>query len=137
MSQNLGLQRHIVIVFEVFRLSITEVDSAGRREGKKGGKPSKPSKFAPGNIKHSGLISDDLGHIPPMWFNEMDPNARDPNTMAYQHLRFENQFRMIKSLFRSQTEKKNMFLIIFYTTFFFILLKTYSLNHNDYKTKLH
>ena len=67
---------------------MTDVDSAGRREGKKGGKPSKPSKFVPGKINHTGLISDDLGLILPMWFNEMDPNAKDPNMMAYQPLRF-------------------------------------------------
>jgi hypothetical protein len=36
-----------------------DVDGTGKREGKKGGKPSKPSKFVPGTIRHSGFVSDD------------------------------------------------------------------------------
>ena len=62
-------------------------DGSGRREGKRGGKPSKPSKFVPGKIQHSGFVSDDQGRIVPMWFNELDPNARDPNLMTYRPTR--------------------------------------------------
>ena len=67
-------------------------DGAGRREGKKGGKPSKPSKFVPGKIQHSGFVSDDVGRFLPIWFNDRDPNARDPNQMAYSSFRW-NIFR--------------------------------------------
>jgi hypothetical protein len=57
--------------------------NAEKREGKRGGKPSRPSKFVPGKISHSGYVSDDFGGFSPMWFNEIDPNSRDPKNMAY------------------------------------------------------
>ena len=53
------------------------------RRGKQGGKPSRPSKFMPGSITHHGMVSDTIGKIPPWWYNESDPRAKDPNQMKY------------------------------------------------------
>lgn len=57
------------------------------RRGKQGGKPSRPSKFVAGKIAHSGYVCDSGGKIPPWWFNQSDPNARDPDAMHYRSVR--------------------------------------------------
>ena len=58
-------------------------------KGQKSGKPSRPSKFQPGNITHKGYVSDSGNRIMPWWpnsaFNIRFPNcpAADPNNLAY------------------------------------------------------
>ena len=59
-------------------------DAYDVRKGKQGGKPSRPSKFAPGSITHHGMISDDMGRILPWWFCDNFPNANELlNNMNY------------------------------------------------------
>jgi len=57
--------------------------NTNKQEGKRSGKSPKPSKFVPGKISHTGYVSDDFGGFSPMWFNELDPNSKDPQYMAY------------------------------------------------------
>ena len=58
-------------------------------KGQKSGKPSRPSKFQPGNITHNGYVSDSGNRIMPWWpnaaFNIRFPNCpnADPNSLAY------------------------------------------------------
>ena len=58
-------------------------------KGQKSGKPSRPSKFQPGNITHKGYVSDSGNRIMPWWpnsaFNIRFPNCpqADPNNLAY------------------------------------------------------
>ncbi len=53
------------------------------KQGRKGGKPTRPSKFAAGEVSHTGYVCDDGGRILPWWFNASDPNAKDPHAMNY------------------------------------------------------
>lgn len=58
-----------------------------RRDGRKGGKPSRPSKFVAGTMAHSGYKCDTDQCILPWWRNPADRNAPDPNDMHYRSVR--------------------------------------------------
>ena len=64
-----------------------KADACDVRKGQKSGKPTRPSKFQPGKISHSGYVCDDANRILPWWYNRADPNCPDPNNMNYQSVR--------------------------------------------------
>jgi len=53
------------------------VDEHDYRPDRKGGKPGWPSKFEKGSITHRGYNTDASGRILPLWYNKIDPKARD------------------------------------------------------------
>lgn len=65
-------------------------DQGDARRGKKGGKPTRPSKFQPGKITHTGYVSDAGGRIMPWWAHPSHmghANAKDPNKMSYRSVK--------------------------------------------------
>ena len=57
----------------IFR--VLDVDKTGKRDGKKGGKPSRPSKFVPEKINHTGFVSDDLVKVKSFYHTEVRNNG--------------------------------------------------------------
>jgi hypothetical protein len=76
--------------FEVLPQVPYGTEASDIRQGRQGGKPSRPSKFVIGTITHSGYMSDEGGRILPWWPNPLDPdfqNSPDPYNMYYKPVR--------------------------------------------------